>query len=280
MTSSSDAAGVDAQSKLQIELFGATSNSVDAVGDINIDVGKVEATYTGQKGINATNASGNININADKIDSDGTGVNAQIKGVGAENLKISIISIPLPDIPGDGNIAIDVGDVTSENGGGINAETGFGTIDISAGNVSAGAGVGVNATTQLNTGIDLSNLGDFDSQLAAAFSGDGISIDVGNVDSTGTGINAVVSGVSGVPLIGDVPGLGSIEISAGNVTSTGDPSIDGPQDGINAVTGLGTVRVQAEDIVADAGMGVNATTNIGISLSVSSSPEGATARRS
>lgn len=193
--------------------------------------------------------------------SDGTGVNAQINGFQGFSVDVPIIGhFDFAQIRGTGNISIDVGDVTSANGGGINAETGFGTIDITAGDVSAGAGVGVNATTQLNTGIDLSNLSDFDSQLAAAFSGDGISIDVGNVESTGTGINAVVSG------FGAIPGLGGIEISAGNVTSTGE-GIDGQPDGINAVTGLGTVRVQAGNIVADAGMGVNATTNIGISLS-------------
>ncbi len=257
VTTGSDSAGVDVQVKLQlgqqIPFVGWVNlgSPFDSVGDIDIDVGDVDAQYPGQKGINATNASGNININAGDILSDGMGVDARVKGFAG----ITILGNTIAAIPGIGNIAIDVGDVTSADGGGIDAATGFGTIDVKAGNIFAGDGLGVNATTQFNVGIDLGNL-DLSSALVSAFSGDGIAIDVGNVESSGTGINAAISGVANVPLIGDLPGLGSIKISAGDVGSVSG-------NGIDATTGLGLVLVSAGDVDARTGNGVDAQTGMG-----------------
>lgn len=147
----------------------------------------------GQKGINAINAAGNITIEAGDIESYGRGVNAEVEG-----LTISIPAIPviLPNgysrnIPGTGNVSVNVGDVTSIAGDGINATTGFGTVFVKAGDIQAENGFGVNATSGLGFGLlDLSDLDDVDvdALVSSALLSNGVHVEVGDVASKETGI--------------------------------------------------------------------------------------------
>lgn len=72
LTAPGDKAGVDVQVKVKPPIVSA----IDSVGDIDVNVGDVDARYSGQKGVNATNASGIIDIDASDIYSDAMGVNA------------------------------------------------------------------------------------------------------------------------------------------------------------------------------------------------------------
>lgn len=238
-----------------ITTVGATSTGVNAVrlfnvpfvgdfdgyGDIAVDVNNVTATGAGSLGINATNAAGNIDIAAGNIISDGTGVNAQVKGVSVGNYSIARA----------GNIDISTGNVTSNNGNGVNATTGTGTVSVQAGDVTANNGLGVNATTDFATSISLQDLAD----PTALLTGAGVTVDVAEVNSAGTGINAQALGGN----VGNIvlPGVGNITARAGDVTSTN-------ANGINATTGIGIVDVTAGDVTAENGFGVNATTWVGM----------------
>ncbi|TCK16757.1 outer membrane autotransporter protein [Ancylobacter aquaticus] len=263
----SDSAGVDVQVRLQV---GQTLPFVGFVpigspffsnGDITVDVGNVTATFAGQEGINAINGSGDITIDAGNIISDSTGVNAEVRGTGGT---YSLFA--------DGDIAINVGTVTSNAGNGINAATGIGNIGVTSSDISA-AGFGVNAETDVGTvavttgdilasggyGVnatsgstfDLNNFDDFE---LGDLIGGGVTVAVGDVNASGYGINAELAGAT---ILGvDLPGVGNVDVAAGDVTSaTGF--------GINATTGLGTVAVTAGDVSAENGFGVNATTLFG-----------------
>jgi len=265
VTGQDDSAGVDVQVLIQLQtsIFGTVVNigsPFPGVGDIDIEVGDVQALHSGQKGINAINAAGNITIEAGDIESYGRGVNAEVEG-----LTISIPAIPviLPNgysrnISGTGNVSVNVGDVTSIAGDGINATTGFGTVFVKAGDIQAENGFGVNATSGLGFGLlDLSDLDDVDvdALVSSALLSNGVHVEVGDVASKETGINAQVTGVN-LPIIGDIPGAGNIYVSAGDVTSTGGK-------GINATTEIGLVTVSAGNVSAKSD-GVNATTGLGI----------------
>ena len=261
VTNPGDSAGVDVQVLLQLQALGANVGlPFHAVGDIDIEVGDVQALHPGQKGINAINAAGNITIEAGDIESDGRGVNAEVEG---HTISIPAIRVILPNgysrnIPGTGNVSVNVGDVTSIAGDGINATTGFGTVFVKAGDIQAENGFGVNATSGLGFGLpDLSDLDDVDvdALVSSALLSNGVHVEVGDVTSKETGINAQVTGVN-LPIIGDIPGAGNIYVSAGNVTSTGGK-------GVNAATEIGFVTVSAGDVSANSD-GVDATTELGI----------------
>jgi len=180
-----------------------------------------------------------ITIETGNVLSQNTGIRAQVDAVSGI-------------IPGLGGVDVQANNVTSTQGDGIYAKTGFGTVGIRAGNVTAQKeGVHAESGFALDVLPDLADLGSLD---PAALLAPGVSVDVGDVTATGgSGIYAVIKGVG----IGDygVPGIGNVAVNAGNVSAG--------SDGITAGTGLGLVTVNAGNVDAG-GDGISAETGLGL----------------
>jgi uncharacterized protein YhjY with autotransporter beta-barrel domain len=213
--------------------YGVGASSTYGVADVNINAG-ANVTSSGSHGVRAGGFTATIDVNV----AAGAAVSGHLNGVNAYNWYTGPINVTVDgSVDGDAvglrllsrNGALTVagsGDISSDNGDGVNANTG-----------------GSGTVTITNTGaIDAGGRG-----VYAGTTAGGIDIEVADVTSAGTGVYAVT-------------GTGGIDIDVGNVTSNGGRGIvaniaDGAATSDINIGVTGTVQGYNGIVATNAGSG-------------------------